>query len=128
MIIHHSAGAVSKDKSNYDQEVRNIYKFHTQTYQWDDIGYNFLIAPNGDLYQGRDDQGKDSPDNIKGAHFCHKNSNTMGVCLLGNFNETTPASPAIRTLEELITWKLKKISMSSGTEIITMVVVWLLVI
>ena len=51
-IVHHSAG--SNTASDYTEVVRNIYVFHTDVNGWDDIGYNYLIAPDGTLYCGRD--------------------------------------------------------------------------
>lgn len=106
VIIHHSAG--SNTDTNYTQTIRNIYLYHTQSNGWDDIGYNFLIAPNGVLYAGRDPQGVADQDNIRGAHFCSKNTNTMGICMLGTYTQTVPNQIAIDMLEDLLTWKMEK--------------------
>lgn len=106
LVIHHSAG--SNTDTNYLNTVRNIYLLHTQSNGWDDIGYNFLIAPNGIVFNGRDPQGVADDDQILGAHFCAKNQNTMGTCLLGNFENTKPTEQAIFSLEYLLAWKLKK--------------------
>lgn len=105
LIIHHSA--TSNTASDYVQVVRNIYLYHVNSNGWDDVGYNYLIAPDGTLFAGRDGQGKEG-DNIKGAHFCGKNSNTMGVCLLGNFSEIPPSDTMLGTLVELLAWKILK--------------------
>ncbi|MBT8326343.1 MAG: N-acetylmuramoyl-L-alanine amidase [Bacteroidia bacterium] len=105
-IIHHSAG--SNTDTNYVNTIRNIYLLHTQSNGWDDIGYNFVIAPNGTIFSGRDPQGVAEEDNIQGAHFCGKNSGTMGICLLGNYNLTSPTSMMKGSLNELLAWKLHK--------------------
>lgn len=105
LVIHHSA--TTNDVSDYLTAVRNIYLFHVNSNGWDDVGYNFLIDPNGVLYAGRDGQGADD-DNIRGAHFCAKNSNTMGVCLIGNYSEIPPPDTMINTLARLLAWKTKK--------------------
>ena len=105
-IIHHSAG--SNSATDYTEVVRNIYVQHTMINGWDDIGYNYLIAPDGTLYYGRDGQGIIEDDNVRGAHFCGKNSGTMGICLLGNFQFAAPQTAALNTLEELILWKVNK--------------------
>ncbi len=105
-IIHHSAG--SNSTTDYTNAVRNIYLLHLQGNGWDDIGYNYLIAPNGDIYAGRDDLGVADEDDIQGAHFCGKNGGTMGVCLLGNYNETTPSDTLLTSLNKLLAWKLFK--------------------
>ena len=105
MIVHHSAG--SNNISDFTQAVRDIYIFHTQENGWSDIGYNYLIAPDGVIYAGRDpDTG--SQDEVMGAHFCGSNSNTMGVCLLGNYETIEPEFSMLESLEDLLSWKAFK--------------------
>ncbi len=105
VILHHSAG--SNTDTDYLNTVRNVYLFHTQVNNYDDMGYNYLVAPNGDIYAGRDGFGSED-DNIKGAHFCNKNNNTMGICLLGNYQTAIPTDTALQSISQLIAWKLKK--------------------
>ena len=105
LIVHHSAG--SNTATDYTAVVRNIYLYHTRTNGWSDIGYNYLIAPDGTLFTGRD-PGAGEQDNVRGAHFCGKNSQTMGVCLLGDFSATEPAQAALQRLEHLLSWKAEK--------------------
>ena len=105
-IIHHSAG--SNTRTDYTNVVRNIYLLHTQTNGWDDIGYNFVIAQDGSIYEGRDPQGAGDIDDIKGAHFCGKNTGTMGICLLGNYEETSPKDTVLTSLKHLLVWKCDK--------------------
>lgn len=107
VILHHAAG--SNTDTNYTNTVRNYYLLHTQTNGWDDIGYNYLVAPNGDIYNGRDGY-EYGDDNVIGAHMCARNTNTMGICLLGNYHNTgyLPSDTAIASINQLITWKLFK--------------------
>ncbi len=102
MIVHHSAG--SNTATNYTQVVRDIYIFHTQERNWSDIGYNYLVAPDGRLYAGRD-PGDGEQDKVMGAHFCGGNGGTMGVCLLGNYDLQDASEATYETLEQLLTWK-----------------------
>lgn len=96
LIVHHSAGTnISND---WAAVVRAIWDFHTGVNGWDDVGYNWLIDPNGVLYEGRGD-------NRRGAHFCGRNAGTMGVCVLGDFTNITPADEARAKLAELLAWK-----------------------
>lgn len=110
IIVHHSAG--SNSTTNFMEAVRNIYTFHTTPPPngngWNDVGYNFLIAQDGTIFQGRDGQGIMDGDNVLGAHFCGKNSGTMGICLLGNYNEVQPSNASIKSLINLAGWKLGK--------------------
>jgi len=107
VIIHHSA--TFNSLTDYENVVRNIYLFHTRDREWSDIGYNFLVAPDGTLFEGRGagSQNVDG-DNVRGAHFCGRNSGTMGVCLLGNYNSAVPTDTALATIVRVTSWKLDK--------------------
>ncbi len=96
IIVHHSAGTNSAN--DWGAIVRAIWDLHVNTNGWDDIGYNWLIDPDGIIYEGR---GND----LQGAHFCSKNSLTMGVCLLGTFTNRAPTDQAISSLRSLLAWK-----------------------
>jgi hypothetical protein len=75
-----------------------IYELHVAGNGWDDVGYNYLIDPNGVVYEGR---GND----VRGAHFCGKNTGTMGVCMLGTFTNVAPSDAAREALANLLAWK-----------------------
>lgn len=96
LIVHHSA--TSNTSADWAATVRSIWDFHVNTNGWDDVGYNWLIDPNGVLYEGRGDR-------VRGAHFCGTNANTMGVCMLGDFTSISPTNAAKATLAELLAWK-----------------------
>ncbi len=99
LIVHHSAGTNSAN--DWSAIVRAIWDLHVNGNGWTDIGYNYLIDPDGKVYNGR---GED----ILGAHFCARNSNTMGVCVMGNFQNQTPTEKAVTGLVELLSWKAFK--------------------
>lgn len=96
LIIHHSAG--SNSSSDWAAVVRSIWNFHVNVNGWSDIGYNWLIDPDGRIYIGRGDD-------ILGAHFCGKNSNTLGTCVMGDFTLVQPKPAAIDALSSLYAWK-----------------------
>lgn len=96
LVVHHSAG--SNTSPNWAATVRAIWDFHVNTRGWDDIGYNYLIDPDGVIYEGR---GND----VQAAHFSCMNQGTMGVCLLGDFNTATPTTAVINSLIEIMGWK-----------------------
>lgn len=105
VVVHHAAG--SNTSSNYTQVVRDIYLYHTEVNGWSDIGYNYLIAQDGTIYEGRDPSNGEQ-DNVLGAHFCGKNSGTMGICLLGNYETAQPTSSSLQALESLAAFKVQK--------------------
>ncbi|MFK7771376.1 MAG: N-acetylmuramoyl-L-alanine amidase [Saprospiraceae bacterium] len=94
-IVHHSAGQTTS--SDFAAVVRSYYDLHTSTNGWDDIGYNWLIDGNGVIYEGRG-QG------LQGAHFSCMNENTIGICVIGNYENATPTSEAINALQNFIAW------------------------
>lgn len=99
LIVHHSAG--SNTSSDWAATVRSIYNFHTGTNGYADIGYNWLIAPDGTLFEGRRANNQD----VQGAHFCGTNQTTMGVCMLGDFTSVNITNNAKNTLVRTLAWK-----------------------
>lgn len=96
LIVHHAAS--TNASSDWAGVVRSIWDLHVNTNGWDDIGYNWLIDPEGVVYEGRGDD-------IQGAHFCGKNGGTAGVCMLGNFTTVEPSTEAREKLVEFLAWK-----------------------
>ena len=47
-------------------------------------------------------------DNVIAAHLCAKNTNTMGVCVIGDFTDTIPSILARAKLIDLLSWKVIK--------------------
>jgi len=98
LVVHHSAGTnVSND---WGAIVLAIWNLHVYTNGWADVGYNWLISPDGTLFEGRG-----GGDNVLGAHFCSKNSGTMGVCLIGTYTSVQPSDAAMARLADILTWK-----------------------
>lgn len=96
LIVHHTAG--SNTASDWAAVVRSIWNYHVYTNGWDDIGYNFLIDPLGNIYEGRADE-------TRGAHFSGHNSETSGMALLGTYTSVTPGATMLYALEDLLVWK-----------------------
>jgi hypothetical protein len=98
LIVHHAAS--TNTSNNWANVVLSIWNFHVNTNNFSDIAYNWLIDPNGVLYEGRG-----GGNNVVGAHFCGKNTNTMGVCMLGNLSTVEPTEAALKTLRQILFWK-----------------------
>lgn len=107
LIVHHSAG--SNSAADWAAVVRSIWVLHVQGNGWADIGYNYLIDPNGVLYEGRA-----GGDGVLGAHFSAVNTGTMGVCLLGIYSTTAPQTASIGTLQALLAWQARKWRIDAG--------------
>jgi hypothetical protein len=101
LIVHHSATANSS--ADWAATVLSIWDFHTNDRGWGDVGYNYLIDPNGVIYEGRA-----GGDNAIGAHFSCQNGGTMGVCMLGTFTSVSPTAAALTSLKRLLAWKAEQ--------------------
>lgn len=78
LVLHHTTG-----KYNGPATVRAIQRFHQETRNWADIGYNFLIGSDGKVYEGR---GWDRT----GAHARGQNSNSIGIAYIGDGRLSVP--------------------------------------
>jgi hypothetical protein len=58
---------------------------------WQDIGYNFLIGGDGNVYEGRGW-------GIWGAHVPRYNSKSIGICVIGDFQSEFLTNVATKLL------------------------------
>ena len=98
LIVHHTVN--NNNSTDWAAVVRSIWNFHFYDRGYIDIGYNYLIDPNGVIYEGRS-----GGDNVQGAHFSGVNGGTMGVAMLGTFTAAAPTSIALESLRRLLAWK-----------------------
>ena len=96
IVIHHSGNT---------DTVENIRKLHVETNGWDDIGYHFMIDRKGSLILGRETE-------KAGAHVYGYNEDSIGVCLLGNFDKETLNEKQLKMLNWLINMLLNEFSLS----------------
>ena len=86
LVLHHTTGTFAGP-----QTVRNIQAFHMgPSRKWADVGYNFLVAPTGEIFEGRG-WGK------QGAHARGHNSESIGVAYIGDGRTEMP-DPAKRAV------------------------------
>ncbi|MBU2524948.1 N-acetylmuramoyl-L-alanine amidase, partial [Patescibacteria group bacterium] len=95
IIIHHTA--TTRDIKRPLVAIRNIYYYHTMRKGWGDIGYNYLIDPYGNIYEGR--RGGDS---VVGGHAYGFNTGTIGIALLGNYENDQPSYEMVNSLVNLL--------------------------
>jgi uncharacterized protein (TIGR03437 family) len=100
LIVHHTAMGNETPGSDWATIMRSIWNFHVFERGWADIGYNYLIDPNGVIYEGRS-----GGDNVVGAHFSGVNGGTIGVAMLGTFTSATPTVEALNSLKKILAWK-----------------------
>lgn len=99
LIVHHTAG--SNTSTDWAAVMRAIWELHVRGNGWADIGYNYLIDPNGVAYEGRGD-------GVLGAHFSGVNTGTAGFSMMGTFTDRAPSDAALKKLRELLVWQAAK--------------------
>ncbi len=104
LVIHHTAdsNSLGSGQQSWADRVRAIWSFHTFTREWGDIGYNYLIDPNGVIYEGRA-----GGDNAVGFHDT-ANYGSLGVSLIGTYATVEPRAPAVDSLVNLLAWKAEQ--------------------
>jgi hypothetical protein len=98
VVIHHTVTA--DPDPNPRATIRAIYQYHAATRGWGDIGYNFLIDPNGAIYEGRY-----GGDGVIGGHTLGYNEGSLGIAMLGTYSGHTISAAARTALKALITAK-----------------------
>ena len=101
-FVHHTVNANTYTQAEAAGLVRGIYRYHTQSLGWDDIGYNFLVDRFGTVYEGRAG-GADRP--VIGAHAGGFNTSTFGVSSLGTHTTAGPGAEALESIARMIAWK-----------------------
>ncbi len=111
IVVHHTG--TPNDVTNYPGLCRGILANETGG-EYIDIAYNWLIDPNGNIYEGRWAQtyaagaahtGEHNDANVRGAHAIYHNSNTIGVALMGTYDTLNPPPAMIGALVTLLAWK-----------------------
>lgn len=98
VVIHHSYRPALLASATMSQEaaaVRGIEKHHTLTNGWVGIGYNFLVAPSGRVFEGRGWK-------YRGAHAGPVNGESIGICLLIDGTITEPGDQVVKAVRDLI--------------------------
>ncbi|XP_018526195.1 peptidoglycan recognition protein 5 [Lates calcarifer] len=94
-IIHHTALPSCEGLKKCKDHVASIQRGHMTDRGFDDIGYNFLVAANGTVFEGRGW-------GVVGAHTKGNNHDSVGIAFMGNFNNDTPSKEAILSVKQLL--------------------------
>lgn len=107
LIVHHTAedstALLTWGIEAVKEVIRNIYKYHTFSQWWWDIGYNFLIDPFGNIYEWRS-----WGEWTVGAHDKWNNTASVWISLLGNFDVQQPTNETLDALVKLLAVLAKK--------------------
>lgn len=95
IVVHHTA----LDATGLDgkKAVQAVFNSHVLFRGWGDIGYNYLIDEKGNVYEGRLGGSK-----AIGGHSLPLNKVSMGIALLGNYENNEVTAPMLNSLIKLI--------------------------
>ncbi len=103
IVIHHSATTVG-GAVRFDAE-------HRKTRGWDELGYHFVIGNGTDTSNGLVEVGPRWPKQKWGAHAKTPseefNQHGIGICLVGDFDKSTPSDAQMRSLAKLTAYLMK---------------------
>ncbi len=101
--VHHTATSNQYSRSDVPGIIRGMYRYHTKTLGWFDLGYNFVVDRFGRAWVGR----SGGPQRlVRGAHTLGFNQRSVGIAMIGNLDDRKPWDEAVRTLRRLAAWKL----------------------
>lgn len=104
IVIHHSA-TPNNDTISPVSRIQSIYRFQAVTQGWGDIGYNYIIDQQGNIYEGRY-----GGNGSRGAHVYYDkkrdnfNFGTIGIAILGDYSQISPSSVVESSLVRLVAW------------------------
>lgn len=95
VVIHHTA--TTKNLDNPKQAIRDIYHYHAVTRGWGDIGYNYVVDQQGQVYEGRY-----GGEGVIGAHSGPGNHGSIGIAMLGNYQDNPVPEKAVINLSQFL--------------------------
>ena len=103
--VHHTVNSNDYSRDDVPGLIRGMYRYHTKSLGWSDIGYNFLVDRFGRIWIGRAG-GARRP--VRGAHTLGFNETSTGVSVIGNFETAKPNRKVVRAVAALAAWKLDR--------------------
>lgn len=98
ILVHHTV--TPNDDTNHAARVLSIWYYHAVTRGWGDIGYNYLIARDGSLYEGRA-----GGDDVVAGHAYPYNEGSLGLAFMGTFVSDPVPQAMMDSAADLIAWK-----------------------
>jgi len=103
--LHHTVNANDYSRSDVPGLIRGMYRYHTQSLGWSDLGYNFLVDRFGRIWVGR----KGGPTKlVRGAHTLGFNHTSVGIAVIGNMETAPPSTRTVTAIVMLAAWKLRR--------------------
>lgn len=106
-VVHHTVTG----QGDSSAIMRAVWQFHTYTNDWGDIGYNYVVDSNGNIFQGRyfdPNVAHNTKKDVVGAHAYQNNRGTTGIATIGDFSNVRPSDRMIDSVANIIAFKSAK--------------------
>jgi len=97
LVIHHSAVPASVGPTQ-------IAAYHIRKHDWPGIGYHYVVAADGTLYQTNALE-------TKSYHAAKANPYSIGICFLGDFTNAVPPPAQVQAGAHLVAWLLGELDL-----------------
>ncbi len=97
VVIHHSAAPAAVG-------VEAIARYHVKKHDWPGIGYHFVVADDGIVFQANTLE-------TVSYHAVQANPTSVGVCFLGSFMQAVPPEAQLRAGAHLVAWLLQELNL-----------------
>ncbi|CAF0781948.1 unnamed protein product [Rotaria sordida] len=94
--IYHTTGSQCTTLDSCMSITQDWQRFHMDTRNWSDIGYNFLVGGDGYIFEGRGW-------NYTGAHCRGYNPQSIGIGVIGDYTSIQPSKSLVNAVISLIT-------------------------
>ena len=82
-------------RPNYNYLFRWIRDYHINNNKWQDIGYHYIVFPDGHIMDGRTLE-------LPPASIPGRNSNVIAICMIGNFDSNDITDEQLQSTKKLI--------------------------
>lgn len=103
ITIHHDGmpPVTLNNSAAVAQRIEQIRNSHVIGRGWADIGYHYIVDPQGRVWEGRSIS-------KQGAHVKDQNENNLGILVLGNFDRQTPTQAALASLDKFVANQMQR--------------------
>lgn len=103
ITIHHDGmpPVTMRAVGDVGARIEQIRQSHVAGRGWADIGYHYVIDPQGRVWEGRAIR-------YQGAHVKDQNENNLGILVLGNFDRQQPTSAQIQALDRFVVAQMQR--------------------
>ncbi|MBY0262876.1 MAG: peptidoglycan recognition protein family protein [Phycisphaerales bacterium] len=103
ITIHHDGmpPVTMRSVGDVGGRIEQIRQSHVAGRGWADIGYHYVIDPQGRVWEGRNIR-------YQGAHVKDQNENNLGILVLGNFDRQQPTASQISALDRFVAAQMQR--------------------